>query len=203
MSSLPGWNVDGPWDYGDFTIVCSRHPRADLMSSFWPVYEEAFGPLRILAAARQVLTEDEFASELDDSRVWKYMALDPDGRLAGLTTLTDDVATMPWISPQYFEHHYPEEWRRHAVFYGGISLVRQDMRRYPVFPRMMACLAQRVAQARGIFAFDICGYNERERGLDRATAKILNRVAEFHVHPVDVQTYYVARATGKRSKEQL
>ena len=201
MSHHGEWNVDGPWDYGDFRIVCGRHPRPDLLASFWPVYEESFGPLRVLAAARQVLTEEEFAAELEDPRVWKYVALDADGQLAGLTTVADDISTMPWISPEYYRHHYPDEWKRKALFYSGVSLVRPDMRRYPVFSRMVTCLAQRVAAARGILAYDMCGYNVEDRSLARASEQILNRVAHFEVQAVDVQTYYVARATGKRSRK--
>lgn len=202
MSNSAEWPLDGPWDHDDFTIVCSRHSRPDLKASFWELYQDSFGPLRVLAAARQVLTEDEFTAELEDPRIWKYVAVDSQGELAGLTTLTDDISTMPWISPEYFEHHYPDEWRRGAVFYGGISLVRPDMRRYPVFARMMTCLAQRVAAAQGVFAFDICGYNDQERSLARATEKILNRVADFQMQAVDIQTYYVARATGDRDREE-
>ncbi len=194
--------LDGPWDYEDFSIVCTRHPRPDLMDSFWPVYEESFGPLRVLAAARQVLTVDEFTAELEDPRIWKYIALDADGGLAGLTTLTDDLSTMPWISPEYYQHHYPDEWSRKAIFYSGVSLVRPDMRRYPVFARMMTCLAHRVAAVKGIYAVDMCGYNDHERSVARAAEAVLNRVAEFEVHAVDVQTYYVARATGNGSREQ-
>ncbi|MFT4216327.1 MAG: hypothetical protein QM619_03960 [Micropruina sp.] len=201
--STPDWNLDGPWDHGDFTISCTREVRPDLFASFWPVYEESFGPLRVLAAARQVLTKEEFAGELEDPRIWKYIAVDADGEPAGLTTLTDDVSTMPWISPEYFQHHYPQEWQRGVVFYGGISLVRPDMRRYPVFARMMTCLGQRVAAAQGVFAFDICGYNDQDRALSRVTGRILNRVADFDVQPIDVQTYYVARATGNGCKEDM
>lgn len=187
-------SVDGPWEYGDFTVVCSRSPRPDLMDSFWPVYEESFGPLRVLAAARQVLTQDEFAMELEDPRVWKYVALDAEGRLAGLTTIANDVSTMPWISPEYYQYHYPDECSRGALFYSGIALVRPDMRRYPVFARMVTCVAHRVAASNGLLAFDVCGYNDQERSFSRASDKILNRVAGFHVEAIDVQTYYVARA---------
>lgn len=188
--------VEGPWDFGDFRVVCSRQPLPDLMQSFWPVYQEAFGPLRVLAAARQVLTEEEFAAELDDPRVWKYVALDAAGQLAGLTTLTDEISTIPWISPEYYEYHYPEEWNRRALFYGGISLVRPGMRRHPVYAHMVTCVAHRVAAAQGVLATDMCGFNVNRLSMAHASEQILNRVADFEVQAVDVQTYYVAKAIG-------
>ncbi len=201
MSKAPEGSVDGPWDHGEFTITCSRRPRPDLRAHFWSLYEESFGPLRVRAAARQVLTEDEFAAELDNPRVWKYVALDAQGGLAGLTTLTDDVATMPWISPHYFEHHYPDEWHRQAVFYVGVTLVRPDMRRDHVFSMMAKHVGERVAEKDGVIGYDICAYNDQNRSLGRVTKLILNRLADFRVQAVDVQTYYVARATGKRSRK--
>lgn len=196
-------SVTGPWDFGDFTITCTRDRRPDLKAAFWSLYEESFAPLRVRAAARQVLTEDEFVTELEDPRIWKYVAVDRKGELAGLSTLTDDVSTMPWISPEYFAYHYPEETRRRAVFYTGISLVRPDMRRYPVFARTVICMGRRVTAAHGVAAFDICGYNDDDRSLGRATKHILDRSAEFDVQALDVQTYYVARATGNGARELL
>ncbi len=196
MSTQVETRIDGPWEHGEFTILCTRRPRPDLKDSFWALYEESFGPLRVLAAARQVLTEAEFDAELDNPDVWKYVAVDPQGGLAGLTTLTNDVSSMPWISPEYFQHRYPEEWRRQAVYYVGITLVRPDMRRDRVFAMMAKHVGERIADARGVLGYDICGHNDRERSLGRATAKILNTVSDFQVGAVDFQTYYVARATA-------
>lgn len=196
MTDAADRNVEGPWDFGDFRVVCTRQSPPELKESFWPVYEESFGPLRALAAARQVLTEEEFAAELQDPRIWKYLALDGEGRLAGLVTLTDDVSTMPWISPEYYQHHYPDEWDRGALFYGGIFLVRPDMRHHAVTAHMGACVVQRVAAVEGIVAYDMCGFNVDGLGLNRAAERILNCIAEFEVQAVDVQTYYVAKAIG-------
>ena len=200
MSDVLEPGLEGPWDFGSFTVTCSRSSRADLVSTLWPVYEESFGPLRVLAAARHVLTQDEFAEELDDPRIWKYIALDREGRPAGLATLADDLSALPWISPEYYAHKYPEETSRRAAFYNGLTLVRPDMRRYPVFARLVACIGTRVAATRGIVAFDIGGFNDQDRSLAKVTGRLLNKVAEFDVQAVDVQTYYVARA-GSRSKE--
>jgi len=191
--------IDGPWDYGHFRIECRREALPELIDSFWPVYEESFGPLRILAAARQVLTKEEFSAELEDPNVWKYVALDADGQLAGLTTLANDISTIPWISPEYYQHHYPDEWARDAIFYSGISLVRPDMRHHPVFSHMLTCVAFRVLAADGVLASDMCGFNVHRRSLARASEQILKRVADFDVQAVDVQTYYVAKAARSGS----
>ena len=201
MSTVVGEDLDGPWDHGEFTVTCSRRPRPDLTAASWALYEDAFAPLRQRAVARQMMTEPEFAAELNDPRVWKYVALDADGELAGLTTLTDDVSTMPWISPEYFQHHYPDEWRRNAVFYIGATLVRPDMRRHQVFATMTKHVGMRVAATRGVLGYDICGHNDQDRARGLLFERILHRVARFSVRPVDVQTYYVVRATAGRGKD--
>lgn len=189
--------LDGPWDYGAFTLTCSTDPRPDLTDQLWPLYLETFGPLATRAAARHVLTREEFAAELEDERVWRYLAVDADGAPVGLTTLTNDLATMPWISPDFFAFHFPDEWSRGAVFYAGISLVRPDFRRHGVYPAMMKGLGERVAAARGVVAFDVCEFNDEGHGLPRATDRLLNRVAPFQVRAVDVQRYYVAQHLGE------
>lgn len=201
MSGQGGHDIEGPWDYGTFTITCTRTPRPDLRDHFWAMYEQAFGPLRVLAVARQVLTEEEFSAELDNPRVWKYLALDSDGELAGLTTLSDDLSTMPWISPEYFEHHYPREWSRRAVFYVGVTLVRPDKRRDHIFTMMAEHVAQRVASVEGVLGYDLCGFNDRSRSLGR----VIEHIGAPHfetVQPIDVQTYYAAQTHGYRIKEE-
>ena len=165
------------------------------------MYEQAFGPLRVLAVARQVLTEEEFGAELDNPRVWKYLALDSDGELAGLTTLSDDLSTMPWISPEYFEHHYPREWSRRAVFYVGVTLVRPDKRRDHIVTMMAEHVAQRVASVEGVLGYDLCGFNDRSRSLGR----VIEHIGAPHfetVQPIDVQTYSAAQTHGYRIKEE-
>ncbi|MGZ4524317.1 MAG: hypothetical protein ACXVXO_13025, partial [Mycobacteriaceae bacterium] len=68
---------------------------------FYDLYLAAFGPMRTRAAARNVLHQDEFFAEMNDTRVSKYVAWDADGRAVGLTTLTNDLHSVPWISPEY------------------------------------------------------------------------------------------------------
>ena len=186
-------DLNGPWYHGGATVLCTRLPRPDLGVDFWPLYEESFAPLDVRAAARHVLTEEEFAADMDDPRIWKYVALDAEGRPAGLTTLTDDFATMPWVSPHCYAHHYPDEWSRRAVFYCGISLVRPDLRLHPLFALMMHAMGQRVAASRGVVGYDVCGFNNRDRALGSLAPRILQRAAGFEVRQVDVQTYFVAR----------
>lgn len=188
--------LDGPWIWRGITVTCTRAPSPELTEEFGSLYEEAFGPMRTLAAARQVLTPDEFSEEMRDARVWKYVAHDEDGRMIGLTTMTDSLESVPWISPEYFRHKYPDAAAREAIFYLGFTLVKPDMRHRPVFFAMMRPATQRVVASRGVCGYDICGYNDESLSFGAGLDRLLHRMSEVEVGAIDVQTYYAASFTG-------
>lgn len=189
-------SLDGPWAWGGITVTCSREASPELVARFWTLYENAFGPLRILAAARHVLSFDEFVDEMNDERIWKYVAHDSEGKMVGLTTLTDDLSSVPWISPDYFRHHYPEQTSRNAVFYLGFTLVEPTTRHVPVFFAMLRPIVLRVAARRAVCAYDISSYNDSVLSFGAGIERLLHRMAEVEVEPVDVQTYYAVRFSG-------
>ncbi len=195
-STATAVSLDGPWAWSGITVTCTREASPELVARFWTLYENAFGPLRILAAARHVLTFEEFAEEMNDERIWKYVAHDSEGRMVGLTTLTDDLASVPWISPDYFRHHYPEQSSRNAVFYLGFTLVEPTTRHAPVFFAMLRPIVLRLAAHCAVCAYDISSYNDSVLSFGAGIERLLLRLAEVEVEPVNVQTYYAARFSG-------
>jgi hypothetical protein len=160
---------------------------------FWGLYLEAFGPLRARAAARQVLHEDEFFEEMVDPRIWKYVAWDEAGRAVGMTTLTKDLATVPWISPEFYEAHYPEHFARDAVYYLGFTLVQKGSRGVLSFAAMIEAVVHRLAEARAVCGYDICAFNnESFRFADNIAAMLQRGGEDVTMDRVDSQTYYVA-----------
>ena len=159
---------------------------------FWELYLGAFGPLRTRAAARQVLTEQEFFQEMVDPRVWKYVVHDVTGQPVGLTTLTKHLETVPWISPEYYEARYPDHFARQAVFYLGFTLVAKGARHLSSFATMLQAVAQRVTEDRGVCGYDICAFNNEAMRFDENIEAMLNRSAHVPVERLDSQTYYVA-----------
>jgi len=159
---------------------------------FWDLYLAAFGPLRTRAAARQVLTEDEFVAEMADPRVWKYVVHDVTGQPVGLTTLTKHLETVPWISPEYYEARYPQHFARQAVFYLGFTLVAKGARHLSGFATMLEAVAERVTADRGVCGYDICAFNNEAMRFDENIEAMLNRAAHVPVERLDSQTYYVA-----------
>lgn len=164
---------------------------------YYRLYREAFGELATRAAARQLLHEHEFLEEMRDPRVHKYVAQDASGQVVGMSTLTADLETVPWISPEYFAHHYPEHAARQAVYYLGFTLVDTRQRQARVFAAMVDRIVELLVAERAVCAWDICGYNDDTLGLGRNIERVVGRTAEVTIAPHDRQTYYAATFTGR------
>jgi hypothetical protein len=160
------------------------------VGNLYDSYLAAFGPLRTRAAARHVLTPDEFAAEMADERIEKYVAREGD-EVIGLATLTGDLSAVPWVSAEFYAARYPEHAARGALLYLGYTLVRPDRERQGVFARIAARIVRRCHEARAVCAFDVCGYNDDVHGIARSIAA-LSRSLPVKVETVDVQTYYGA-----------
>lgn len=158
---------------------------------FYRLYRRAFGPLAIEAAARQVLHEEEFLEEMLDPRVLKYIAWDEDERAIGMTTLTRDLDTVPWISPAYFLKHYSDQVARDAVYYFGFALVDPDHQGAQVLGALVEPMAREVRDNDGVAAWDLCRINE-ERGFHRMYTAMLETAGGVEIDVVDQQTYYAA-----------
>jgi len=161
------------------------------VDQFYELYLAAFGPLRARAVARQVLHRSEFSEQMLSPRVWKFVAWDH-GRAAGLTTLTQDLSTVPWISPEYFAHRYPEHTARGAVYYWGFTLSMPEKRRNRLFLAMLSAVAEVVAADRGVCGYDICAYNNATMQLASEVEDLSRKLANVTFDVLDTQTYYSA-----------
>ena len=168
---------------------------------FWKLYKKTFGALATKAVARQLLHEHEFMDEMLDARVDKYLARDEHGEPVAMCTLTRHLETVPWISPDYFTHHYPEHTARDAVYYLGFILVDPEHRRAQLFIELIGRVAQLMIAERAVCAYDICSHNNDVLGLADAIERLITRTGEFDVAVVDTQTYYAAVCAGPKLPE--
>lgn len=177
-------------------VVEVRHTLdGDELELFWGLYERAFGPLRTKAAARHVLTRAEFVSEMTDPRVEKHVARDADGSALGLTTLTSDLSTVPWISPEYFAARFPEHAARGAIYYLGFTVVDVAVRGGTVFSDMIrSCMTEAVA-AGGVCGYDVCAYNDEVLRMDAMFTRTMAGHFPITHHRLDHQTYYAVVAS--------
>ena len=162
---------------------------ADDIETFYELYSLAFDHLKTLAFGRQVLTRAEFVSQMTDDRVWKYVAWTAEDEPVGLTTLTRALETVPWISPDYFRAHYPEQWSRNAVYYLGFTLAHPRLRHQRFLESLLRAALDELAEARAVVAFDVCAYDERVLRFSSRIEGFLTEhpVADFAT--VDTQNY--------------
>lgn len=165
-------------------------------AAYWELYRQTFAELETRAVARQVLHEHEFRDEMRDPRVMKYVARNPAGEVVGLSTLTRDLTTVPWVSPGWYAHHYPEETARDAVFYLGFTLVRGDQRQSRVLWAMIERIVELLVAERAVCGYDLCKFNDEVIGLGPGTEALLRANARVGVERVDVQNYYAATFAG-------
>lgn len=178
------------------SVTVESTVSAENTEMFWELYLAAFGPMRTRAAARNVLHREEFVEEMADERVDKYVAWDADGNAVGLTTLTNDLSSVPWISPEYFAAQFPEHTARGAVYYLGFTLVHRDARRGTTFTDMMSHVLSRLVADRAVVGCDICAYNNTALSFDKNLIKMLTSSADVTVEVLDTQTYYSAEFHG-------
>lgn len=169
---------------------------ATMTEEFYELYDAAFGPLRALAAARQVLTDDEFAEMMTDPRVAKYVAWDADWHPLGLTVISDDLATVPWVSPEFYAAHYPEHTARGALYYVGFALAHPGRRRQGVFLTMLDAILARFARESAVCLYDICNHNNQEMSFADVVRMRGEHVTDVTVRELDAQTYYGAQFHG-------
>jgi GNAT superfamily N-acetyltransferase len=162
----------------------------DAVADFYAVYVAAFDPLRTRAAARHMLTAEEFRAEMTDERIDKYVVRDEAGAIIALGTLATDLAAIPWISPEYFAAHYPEQLARGAVYYLGYTLVKPEHARTGAYRLIMDHLERRCSEDRAVCGYDVCAYNDA-RTIGRRSASLAESWGA-RVDQLDVQTYYAA-----------
>ena len=161
---------------------------AETTDAFYRLYVAAFAPLQTRAAARHMLSPGEFAEEMADRRIEKYVVRDSGGRPVALTTLATDLAALPWISPEFYLARYPEHAARGALFYLGYTLVHPSRAGRGVFLLMVNRLAERFVQARAVCMWDSCEYNDARAIGQFAASLVAERDAR--IDRLDSQTYY-------------
>jgi hypothetical protein len=169
-------------------LTIERTIPDEVAGAFYAMYTAAFGPMRTRAAARHLLSEAEFAEEMADKRIEKYVVWADDGEPLALTTFTADVTAVAWVSPDFYAARYPEHTARGALFYLGYSLVRPDRPAYRAARLMLDRIVDRLIAERAVCVFDVAMYNDK-RAVGRFAAA-LRRGRGARLETLDVQTYY-------------
>ncbi len=175
---------------GTVTVTTERSVDPETAELLWDLYCLSFESLAQRAAARQLLSRPDFDLEVLDARVSKYLARTEQGQIVGVCTLSDDLETVPWISPEFYQARYPDCYARRAVFYCGIALVHPAARSTPAFLQMVSAMGGAVAAAGGVLAADMCRFNIDVVELTGTVTSVLKRTwGSASLVELDTQTY--------------
>ncbi|WP_436530021.1 hypothetical protein [Actinoplanes sp. HUAS TT8] len=164
----------------------------ELLDRAWGFYRDTFAELAVLAVNRHVLHQHEFDELMGDARAEKYVALDPDGDVVGLAAMTTELSAVSLISPEYFEHHWPELYAQHRIFYVLFVGAARGSRGAGVFVELLRALYQPIGAVNGKVFVDICTYNEDRHQMPRLIGVILSRVSGKAVPTrLDAQSFWL------------
>ncbi len=164
----------------------------DLTAEAWTLYEETFRDLNAYAVQRHLMTYGEFTDVMDDARVEKYLVLDGDGAIVGMSTYTNDLAAMPLISPAYFERRWPDLYTTRRIWYCGFVAVHPRGQGTTAFGELVEAMYRVAAAQNGIIALDICRHNQDSRHLDRVIPLMLHRLSgDVRTERMDEQSFWL------------
>jgi hypothetical protein len=169
--------------------------EAGLTEQFLVIYRAAFAPLDELAPARQGLTDDEFVAQMDDTSVVKVVGYNLGDEPVALTFMSPNLATVPWISPRYFQARFPDHMARDAVFYFGGLLVRAPERAGPWAVLVLEEAVRHVTAAGGVAVFDCCAHNV-DRKLPELIARVARRICVLETAELEPQRYFAYTTHG-------
>ena len=175
------------------TITVDLVLSSDLLDAAWDVYNRAFAELRTSAVQRHVMHRDEFDEMMADDRVRKYRGVDESdpSAVVALATFTNELSTMPLISPDFFAHHWPELYSGRRIWYIGFFAVDPERRGGGIFEEVIGHMWNTVVATGGIAMLDICRRNEK-LGLPAAIHQtLLSLTPEMTASRVDEQTYWL------------
>jgi hypothetical protein len=172
-------------------IDVMRALPAELMDSAWAFYREAFDELRTLAVQRHVYHRHEFEAQMADERVLKYVGVDGDA-VRALATLTNDLAAVPLISPDYFASRWPELYEARQIYYVGFTAVQAGSHGLGVFVRLMRRMGDEILAAESIMVLDVCAHNEAQYSLPNVVKVATGRLhSTVRSRRLDSQSYWV------------
>jgi hypothetical protein len=163
-----------------------------LIEDAWTLYYAAFRELNAIAVQRHLMYRGEFDEVMRDQRVQKYLCLDDNDTLCGLSTYTNDLDAVPLISPEYFERRWPQLYAEHRIWYCGFVAIHPQSRAANAFGELVQSMYMVAATQNGIIALDMCRFNDEARRLSRVIPLMLHRLSgEVRTERMDEQSYWL------------
>jgi hypothetical protein len=175
----------------------------ELIEAAWRLYEDAFRELKSLAVQRHLMYRDEFDQVMDDSRIQKYLCLDDDGTLLGLSTYTNDLQAVPLIAPEYFERHWPDHYAANKIWYIGFVAVDPVAQGRRAFTNLVEQMYLVAANQNGLVGLDICSYNDDVRKMSKVFRSMVGRLSDnMRFDLIDQQSFWLYQFPTQPAAEE-
>jgi len=175
----------------DLRLIVLPVVAGELRERAWEAYSSAFDELRTAAIQRHMMTRAEFDEVMADDRVQVYLAEQPDGVIAGIATLANDLAAMPLVSPDFFAARWPEHYAAGRCWYIGLVGVRLSAQGAGAFQLIVSTVAATVGPPGGVLVLDVPQRNIESFHVPHAVKRIADTVVSGATcEMVDAQTYW-------------
>lgn len=172
--------------------VVGQVTDGDILESSWKLYEEAFRELNALAVQRHLMYRSEFDEVMRDPRIQKYLALDDDGTLLGISAYTNDLGAVPLIAPEYFERHWPDHYATQRIWYILFVAVHPEAQGHHVFGQIVEQMYLVAVTQNGLVGLDICNYNDEVRNMSKIFRVMIRRLtANMRFERIDQQSFWL------------
>lgn len=185
-------------DSEDRTVSIHREIAPETLGRLVAMYELGFQPIEGLSAVDQAFTSEEVDRYLRDSRVLKFIGkCGPDP--VALAMVTNDLSSVKWINPQYYEVRYPEHARRSAIYYYLCLVVHPRHQHGPWVTAITEAISMRVGAEMAVMAFDCCQYNVETVGVPSFAKAVTERFVDLEFTELDTQKYYAIEVTAMKA----
>jgi GNAT superfamily N-acetyltransferase len=175
----------------DLRLVVLPVVTGELRERAWEAYSDAFDELRAAAIQRHMMTRGEFDEVMADDRVHVYLAEHADGGIVGIATLTNDLAAIPLVSPDFFQARWPEHYAAGRCWYNGFVGVRPSAQGAGAFQLIVGTVAKTLARNGGVVVLDVPQRNIESFHVPHAVKRIADTVVSgVTCEMVDAQTYW-------------
>ena len=95
---------------------------------WWEMYDDEFSVSNKMSPCRQSFYKDEFMEVVDSPDMAK-MAYIKDNIIATVCLLSSNLSHFPWLSKDYFEAHYNDDFQNNNILYFISLLTKNEFRR--------------------------------------------------------------------------
>lgn len=162
----------------------------DTLEQMVELYRRAFAPLATLTATRQTLDPRALVELLDDPTSATQVAYVADGSVAGFCLGVRDLTAIDWINPEFFAHHYPDEFREGRVAFCPAFVIDPAHQKTGVFLPLARAVAAYWGEHDSVLCMDCCQYNVEEENLPEILRIAASRETATSLRRLDSQVYW-------------